>query len=109
MGSSAEGVIREGFVACQMARALIRNPDFPNIMRESLSSSPAKDRNLNEREDIKSKCIHCNLCVVSTLNINEPVGCPYYVEEQKEKKQGGRQIEIKKKRDFFFFFQFDFL
>ena len=65
-----EGALREHFACVQMARAIIRNPEIVNSWKElliSLSKSRQKIA-LNEMNMLTSKCSHCNMCVVSTLD-----------------------------------------
>lgn len=65
--ATINGALSEGFGFVQMARALIRQPDF--VRRIELA---AKTPDLT----IASPCIHCNQCVVATLDPNRPVECP---------------------------------
>jgi hypothetical protein len=70
-----EGALSEGFACVQMARALIRQPDF--VRRVELShASGSGGHNSDAGADIVSPCTHCNQCVVATLDIHRPVECP---------------------------------
>jgi len=67
--SLVEGALREGFACVQMARALIADPALPNKMRASLLEGG------RAVDDVQSPCIHCNLCVVATLDPTRGMGC----------------------------------
>ncbi|CAB9513777.1 NADPH dehydrogenase [Seminavis robusta] len=85
--SGIEGVLEEGFHLVQMARALIQNPRMVRDIEESLpllssSSSTIKTSNQTKAttsaavNDVRSKCTHCNECVVSTIDPTRVMHCP---------------------------------
>ena len=71
-----EAALDEGFGAVQAARALIRDP---NLVHKATTQLTTDSRGTNEADETNSKihrCIHCNMCVVATLNPNKPMSCP---------------------------------
>lgn len=60
-----------GFAFVQMARALIRQPDFVRRIELAASAAPS-----GPMTAVASPCIHCNQCVVATLDPTRPVECP---------------------------------
>ena len=82
----AEGAVREGFALVQMARALVREPDFVARIQRTLALPDAK------RQDVRSRCIHCNLCVIATIDPSAPAGCPFLrLERRRQGKQKQNQ------------------
>jgi len=67
---SMEAALDEGFGLIQAARALIRDPDF---VRKT--ASQYQDKPDGSHHNVH-KCIHCNMCVVATLNPQGPMSCP---------------------------------
>ena len=64
-----EGALREHFACVQMARAIIRNPEIVNSWKDFLISlSKSRQKIALNRNMLASKCSHCNMCVVSTLD-----------------------------------------
>lgn len=59
---AAEGAVREGFPLVQVARALIREPDFVRRITEELQDRAGS--NEPPPGDMVSPCSHCNECVV---------------------------------------------
>jgi len=74
--TTANGALAEGFAFVQMARALIRDPNF--VRRIELAATYTAD-------GVASPCIHCNECVVSTLDPARNVNCPQRNEEHLER------------------------
>jgi 2,4-dienoyl-CoA reductase-like NADH-dependent reductase (Old Yellow Enzyme family) len=75
-----EGALHEGFQCVQMARAIIRKPNIVNdwkffFLNSDERNSNGKNPNVNDEEILTSKCSHCNMCVVSTLDPNLGMKC----------------------------------
>ena len=68
--SGIEEALAAGFDAVQMARALIRQPDFVKRIAEA-----SRDMH-GTKAEVRSPCTHCNECVVATLNPEVPMHCP---------------------------------
>lgn len=78
-----EDVLRDGCVAVQMGRPLIREPFF--VLRLRLEVEKAERL---EDVDVNSKCIRCNLCVLASMDpVRFKAGCPWL------KPGEGRDIE----------------
>lgn len=76
--SAMEGAMQEGFELVQIARTLIREPDFMNRIQATLSLNEEEDPEKRERiADITSKCIRCNQCVIATVDPKAAFGCPF--------------------------------
>lgn len=95
-----EGAMAEGFAAVQMARPLIREPDFLQRMtRELLAAKPARaaaivggsEAQSEDDFDVESKCIRCNSCVISSVDPNKDIGCPF---RKLEEANQGRTLSI---------------
>ena len=83
----AEGAVREGFTLVQMARALVREPDFVARMQRTLALPGT------ERRDVRSRCIHCNLCVIATIDPSVPPGCPFLRLERRRQSKQKQKVE----------------
>ena len=80
--SQMEGAIEEGFTAVQMARPLIREPDFlRRIEREIKKTSSSVIQ--EEKFDVESKCIRCNQCAIASVDPSKDFGCPFRKLEEK--------------------------
>ena len=67
----AEAALAGGFAFVQMARALIHNPSLVSDMKAAADKAGP-----TLCLDVGSGCIHCNACVVSTLDPNQELSCP---------------------------------
>ena len=82
--SAMEDALGKGFSAIQMARTLIREPDFVNKIKASVSATNVNSICGNLRgggeeaaaADVMSTCTNCNACVVSTLSEGVAMRCP---------------------------------
>lgn len=77
--SEMEGALEEGFACVQMARPLIREPDFIHrIQAEVLEHKQLALADRGEDEfDVETKCIRCNQCVLASVDPLKDVGCPF--------------------------------
>jgi 2,4-dienoyl-CoA reductase-like NADH-dependent reductase (Old Yellow Enzyme family) len=94
--SQMEGAMNEGFMAVQMARPLIREPDFLHrIMKEVREAKqervtlvPWSGNNKGGEDiassddgadtfDVETKCIRCNSCVIASVDPLKDIGCPF--------------------------------
>mmetsp|Transcript_13922 Transcript_13922/g.22729 ORF Transcript_13922/g.22729 Transcript_13922/m.22729 type:complete len:533 (+) Transcript_13922:234-1832(+) len=77
--SQMEGAIEEGFEAVQMARLLIREPDFVNriVATLRLQEETTPQNSSDSAQDVVSKCIRCNMCVIATVDPHMSIGCPF--------------------------------
>jgi 2,4-dienoyl-CoA reductase-like NADH-dependent reductase (Old Yellow Enzyme family) len=65
-----QDALDDGFAFVQLARALIREPDFVHKIKAFVATAPE-----DAKADIVSKCIHCNECVVATMS-GAGIFCP---------------------------------
>lgn len=73
-----EGAMEEGFMAVQMARPLIREPDFlQRIQRETQKEKAKNSEDRDEAFEVETKCIRCNACVISSVDPSKDFGCPF--------------------------------
>ena len=74
-----EGAMKEGFAMVQMARALIREPFFvKRLIREIESSEElggGQRKGSGGEVEVTSKCIHCNECVISSIDPSPRTFC----------------------------------
>ena len=76
--SAMEGAMQEGFELVQIARTLIREPDFMNRIQAALKlNEEVEEDSRSAIPDITSKCIRCNMCVVATVDPSATFGCPF--------------------------------
>jgi 2,4-dienoyl-CoA reductase-like NADH-dependent reductase (Old Yellow Enzyme family) len=71
--AACEDALREGFVAVQMARALIREPELVlRMQREAAANAACSQR----RPVVASGCTQCNRCVLAALSPTASSRCP---------------------------------
>jgi len=88
--SQMEGAMEEGFAAVQMARPLIREPDFllriqreiqqeRTALKEGRTAKAEGDDKVESAEgfDVETKCIRCNQCVIASVDPAKDLGCPF--------------------------------